>query len=60
MIVCICKAVSDREIKRLVNLGHTLKEIQEITSAATQCGSCFKCLKQVVEDTQKENVIINS
>ena len=41
MIVCVCKRVSDREIRQLVDEGATsLRDIRNATGLGTQCGKC--------------------
>jgi bacterioferritin-associated ferredoxin len=42
MIVCVCKAVSDRHIRAAVNAGATrLQEISRQTGLGTCCGKCL-------------------
>lgn len=41
MYICICKAVTDREIRQAAELGaNSLSEIQECLGVATCCGKC--------------------
>lgn len=41
MYVCICKAVTDREIRQAAELGaNSLSELQECLGVATGCGKC--------------------
>jgi len=45
MIVCSCKAVSDRTIHRLIREGNiTLEALGSLTGAGTDCGSCVNAL----------------
>lgn len=49
MIVCICKAVSDRHIRGLVNEGaSSLREISRLTGAGTCCGKCVPQAREVL------------
>jgi bacterioferritin-associated ferredoxin len=42
MIVCVCKAVSDRHIRAAVKDGATrLKEVSRQTGLGTCCGKCL-------------------
>jgi bacterioferritin-associated ferredoxin len=51
MYVCVCKAVTDRDIKRAVNEGaSTVAEVMECTGAGTSCGTCIAEIAEVVED----------
>ncbi|HWP17707.1 MAG TPA: (2Fe-2S)-binding protein [Burkholderiaceae bacterium] len=49
MIVCVCNRVSDREIERLARAGYSFEEIQMESGAATCCGRCESCARQVHE-----------
>lgn len=41
MYVCICKAVTDREIRQAVELGaRSLRDLKESLGVATGCGKC--------------------
>jgi bacterioferritin-associated ferredoxin len=52
MYVCICKAISDQDIKDAVNDGiDDLNGIQAHLGAATGCGSCVDHTLQVIEET---------
>lgn len=41
MIVCVCKAVNEEQVKKLIAKGKTLKEVKQITKATSQCGECL-------------------
>ena len=48
MLVCICKAVSDRRIREEVRRGNrTLQQIRRACDAGTDCGSCTKQIRQI-------------
>jgi bacterioferritin-associated ferredoxin len=43
MYVCICKAVSDREIRRAADNGaRELRDLREQLGVATGCGQCAR------------------
>lgn len=49
MYVCICNAIPERAIHKLVDEGyHTLNEIQAITGCADACGSCREHAEAVI------------
>ena len=49
MIVCVCKRVSDRDIKRLAAAGcDSFEELQMATGAATCCGRCESCARETL------------
>jgi len=52
MIVCHCRGVTDRQIKRLVREGAgSAREIAQATGAGMRCGGCRSNVKQVVART---------
>jgi bacterioferritin-associated ferredoxin len=51
MYVCLCKGVSDRAIKKLVDEGvSSVAEVMRCTGAGTKCGSCISEIACLVED----------
>ena len=51
MYVCVCKAVSDHRIKRMVQEGATtLREISRETALGTCCGKCVPAARDVLSE----------
>lgn len=51
MYVCVCKAVSDNRIKRMVEEGvTTLREISRETALGTCCGKCVPAARAVLSE----------
>ena len=55
MYVCLCKAVTERQIREAVTQGaHSLKDLKLVLGVATECGKCAAeakhCLKQALEE----------
>jgi bacterioferritin-associated ferredoxin len=51
MYVCVCNAVTDREIRGAVKLGiTTMEDLSATLGVATCCGRCRDCAKQVLAD----------
>lgn len=49
MIVCVCKRVSDSEIRRQVDDGaRSFQEISRRLGVGTQCGKCVGCAHATV------------
>jgi bacterioferritin-associated ferredoxin len=49
MIVCVCRKVSDRQIRQAVADGaHSLECLQIDLGVATQCGRCADCASRVL------------
>ena len=52
MIVCVCNAISDQEIKDWVELGgSTMSELSDDLGLGTCCGSCRDCASQIVAES---------
>ena len=56
MYVCLCRSVTDTEIRRQVRTeGVTsLRELREQLGVATQCGRCARCAKEVLREAVSE------
>ncbi|MDZ7812159.1 MAG: (2Fe-2S)-binding protein [Ideonella sp.] len=50
MIVCVCRRVSDHEIRRAVGQGcSSFAELQQTLGVATACGKCGDCALQTLQ-----------
>lgn len=50
MYVCVCKAVTDREICEAIDAGaQSAQEIAESLGAGTCCGSCVETTEYLIE-----------
>ena len=51
MFVCICNAVTDRDIKLAVADGcTTLSDLREELGVAAGCGSCADCAREILDE----------
>jgi bacterioferritin-associated ferredoxin len=48
MIVCSCRAVSDRELRQAAEAGRSLGEVVRVTGAGTDCGCCVDTVERIV------------
>ena len=49
MIVCHCRAATDREIRRSVRNGATtLREVSRACGAAAGCGGCADAVREIL------------
>ena len=50
MIVCVCKAVSDKHIRRAVNAGEvvSLRDLTREMGVGTCCGKCVPTAREVL------------
>ena len=52
MYVCVCNAVTDREIRGAVKLGaRSLGDLQDTLGVATCCGRCVDCACAVLHES---------
>ena len=50
MSICICQAVSDSAIRKAVEQGvRNFPELSAATGCGTQCGSCVKMAREVLD-----------
>lgn len=50
MIVCLCRRVSDRDIRRAVDEGlRNFDLLQDETGVASACGCCHDCAREVFD-----------
>ncbi|MCA1773294.1 MAG: bacterioferritin-associated ferredoxin [Halomonas sp.] len=55
MYVCVCKGVTDHQIRQQVNDGaRSFREVRESTGCATQCGKCACFAKSVTREAVLE------
>jgi len=57
MFVCLCKSVTDHQIKSSVEMGVTSFEaMQSHLSVGTVCGSCTCEVKQIIDDKLQQEL----
>ncbi len=51
MIVCLCNRVSDRDIRRVVQIQgvRDFEVLKDLTRAASCCGCCHDCAREVFD-----------
>ena len=51
MYVCICNAVTDKEIRQAVRLGATtMGDLRDGLGVAANCGKCTSCAKGLLRE----------
>ncbi len=61
MYVCLCKGITDSQIKDAVYGGATdLRQVRKQLGVMSQCGKCGIMTKQIVEDTLDRAPIDNA
>jgi len=55
MYVCLCKAVTDGQIRKLVDEGvRSWSEVRKQTGCGTQCGKCACIAKEVTQQAVRD------
>jgi bacterioferritin-associated ferredoxin len=57
MIVCQCKGLSDRAIRRMVREGaRSRSEVARVCAAGSSCGGCSSAIDMIIEiETERES-----
>lgn len=51
MIVCVCKVVSDRDIKKAIQQGaSSMRALREQLGVATCCGRCACAVREILDE----------
>ncbi len=57
MYVCLCKGITDSQIREAVNGGaNSLGQVQRELGAATNCGKCAGLVAEVIDETLGGNM----
>lgn len=60
MIVCVCHAVSDKEIVKQAHMGcGSFDVLQDRTRVATCCGCCETCAREVFDEARQSGASLN-
>nr|WP_010133092.1 bacterioferritin-associated ferredoxin [Microbulbifer agarilyticus] len=52
MYICICKGITDRQIKDAVHDGSTsIKALRRQLGVSSQCGRCAELTKEIIDET---------
>jgi bacterioferritin-associated ferredoxin len=54
MYVCVCRAVTERQIGEAVRAGaRTLKDLRHALGVASECGQCATAARQCLEEARQ-------
>jgi bacterioferritin-associated ferredoxin len=59
MIVCMCRGVSDGQLREAVRAGKTLEDVMRTTGAGTECGCCLPAMARIVAAARAEGVALS-
>ncbi len=55
MYVCLCKGITDNQIKQAVEAGaQSFRDVRKSLGVATQCGKCACFANGIIQDKLKE------
>lgn len=55
MYICVCKAVTDRQIRsEVLNGANSMRALRERLGACSGCGKCAPEVREILRDTQAE------
>jgi bacterioferritin-associated ferredoxin len=53
MVVCLCRGLSEHDLRRLVAAGlRSTEEISETCGAGGDCGACLSSIDRLVDDAR--------
>lgn len=56
MYVCLCKGITDSQIKEAVNNGaQSVRAIRKTLGASSQCGKCACHVRDVIQEALEES-----
>lgn len=60
MYVCVCKAITDRQIKAAIDDGaNSLGQLRKALGVASQCGKCSITAREILDETLNTTPMIN-
>jgi bacterioferritin-associated ferredoxin len=60
MYVCLCKGITDRQIKAAINDGaQSLGQLRKALGVASQCGKCSVTTREILQETLYEPPMLN-
>lgn len=58
MYICICKAVTDKQLHSAINNGScTRRQLTHCLGVGSQCGKCNKEIKEIIQRSNQQNAI---
>ncbi len=60
MYVCLCKGITDRQIKAAIDDGVcSMGQLRKTLGVATQCGKCAVSARELLAESKAEAALIN-
>jgi bacterioferritin-associated ferredoxin len=59
MYVCLCKGVTDRDIKAAINNGAcSMGQLRKTLGVASQCGKCSTSARELLQEAQADTPMV--
>lgn len=59
MYVCVCKGITDRQIKAAINDGaNSVGQLRKALGVASQCGKCASMTRELLDEVQATRSLI--
>lgn len=59
MYICVCKAVTDKQIKSAIENGHcSRKHLNQCLGVGSVCGKCSRHVKQILDESHAEQQLM--
>lgn len=55
MYVCLCKGITDTQIRSAAESGASIREIRDQLGVMTECGKCACLTKDIVRTSRKDS-----
>jgi bacterioferritin-associated ferredoxin len=60
MYVCLCKGITDREIRSAIDNGAcSMGQLRKTLGVASQCGKCSTSAREILQEAQTETPMVN-
>ena len=58
MYVCLCKGVTDTQVRQAVEEGHdTMRKLNKTLGVGSQCGRCACFAKELIRETKGNSLV---
>lgn len=59
MYICVCKGITQSDLESAAENGMSYADVRKETGAGTDCGSCAKCIKGIIKESQASKSVFD-
>ena len=60
MFICVCKAVTDKQIKTAIDNGAcSKKQLSQCLGVGLECGKCSRTVNQILDESMPQETIMH-